>query len=129
MDQQAKIGAEQKWQRAASKHLADASSAWHATTAAGTLAVEQRVQTLVSARGARDRLQHRSLRLLYVQQILQRSAWDGSTQECDVLSPPAKWVVDPACVSPLGGTRRKLHRGDEELWRRLQQAATQARRP
>ena len=116
-DQQAKVVAEQKWQRAASTHLTDASAVWHAATKAGTQAVERRVQALTLAGGARDQTQHRALRLLYIQQLLQHSAWEGADQECNALTQPANWVVDSACVSPLGGTRRKLHREDQELLR------------
>ena len=72
-DQQSKVVTEQKWQRAASTHLTDASAAWHAATRAGTQAVERRVQALALARGARDQSQHRALRLLYIQQLLQHS--------------------------------------------------------
>ena len=68
-------------------------------------------------RGARDQAQHRALRLLYIQQFLQHSVWEGSDQECNDLMQPANWVVDSACVSPLGGTRRKLHREDQDLLR------------
>ena len=116
-DQQAKIVAEQKWQRAASTHLTDASAVWHAATKASSQAVERRVQALTLARGARDGAQHRAMRLLYIQQLLQHSAWEGSDQDCNALTQPASWVVDSACVSPLGGTRRKLHREDQELLR------------
>ena len=116
-DQQAKIVAEQKWQRAASTHLTEASAVWHAATRAGTQAVERRVQVLTLARGARDQAQHRAMHLLYIQQLLQHSAWEDSDQECNALTLPTNWVVDSACVSPLGGTRRKLHREDQELVR------------
>ena len=90
---------------------------WHAATKASSQAVERRVQALTLARGARDGAQHRAMRLLYIQQLLQHSAWEGSDQDCNALTQPASWVVDSACVSPLGGTRRKLHREDQELLR------------